>query len=52
MGPGWERKLLASPVWKPNEEPPKPTLDSMAYVVYSSGTTGKPKGKLNRQVEE
>ena len=27
---------------KPNVQP---TLDSLAYTVYSSGTTGKPKGR-------
>jgi len=32
----------------PQPPPPALNLDNLAYVVYSSGTTGKPKGKKSR----
>eukprot|EP00959_Pyramimonas_sp_CCMP1952_P264260 5526374-Pyramimonas_sp.AAC.2 len=45
MDSDWLQQLQAArpadSFWKNEEEP---TLDSMCYLVYSSGTTGKPKG--------
>ncbi|KAH3843031.1 hypothetical protein DPMN_116538, partial [Dreissena polymorpha] len=41
MSPSWEKHIDVSP---PPGDIPFPTMDSLAYVVYSSGTTGKPKG--------
>lgn len=41
---GWENSLPSLCDSKSMFNPPVMDLDSLAYVVYSSGTTGKPKG--------
>ena len=37
---GWEKTLSTGEATLPEDLP----LDNLAYIVYSSGTTGKPKG--------
>ena len=46
MDDDWMDKIKAENAQYPAiTEPPGVSLDSMAYTVYSSGTTGKPKGE-------
>lgn len=40
----WKERLAAMSLPRMPEDRPKPTPDSLAYVVMSSGTTGVPKG--------
>ncbi|KAL9971921.1 hypothetical protein ACROYT_G018144 [Oculina patagonica] len=41
---GWDERLEKENASKPALEKVKSALDDLAYIVYSSGTTGKPKG--------
>jgi len=43
---GWSEILEAENKKLGVITPHQLTLDDLAYVVYSSGTTGKPKGKV------
>ncbi|ESP02709.1 hypothetical protein LOTGIDRAFT_171784 [Lottia gigantea] len=40
----WQERLAAENESRPKPKSPDVHLDCMAYIVYSSGTTGKPKG--------
>lgn len=42
---GWEETMIK--LTSPRFVPPSVHLDNLAFVVYSSGTTGKPKGILS-----
>ena len=44
LNEGWDERLEKENAAKPALEKLKTTLDDLAYIVYSSGTTGKPKG--------
>lgn len=44
LNEGWDERLEKENAAKPALEKLKITLDDLAYIVYSSGTTGKPKG--------
>ncbi|XP_050415332.1 uncharacterized protein LOC126829469 isoform X1 [Patella vulgata] len=44
LGAYWQDTLSAENKLKPPPKKPEVTLDSLAYIIYSSGTTGKPKG--------
>lgn len=45
LNEGWQERLGKDNASKPALEKVKSTLGDLAYIVYSSGTTGKPKGK-------
>lgn len=46
LDPGWQFILTGKLKGLPPLPPVKVSLDDLGYVVYSSGTTGKPKGQF------